>query len=803
MRAFLWQWASRIVLGCALIGLCRTARAADAPDEVECRWANGPIEIDGKADEDAWKHAAVVEQFTLPWLQDKARPAKTATRARLLWDREYFYFFADMDDTDLYADVREHDGQTWDNDVFEIFLKPADDKPGYYEFQVNAAGATLDAFFPRRGAGGFGRFKNDADFHLEAKVKLRGTLNKWTDKDEGWSVEGRIPWRDFMKTGGRPKVGETWKYELCRYDYSVDFEGPELSNTNRKSSLNHPNFHQWEDYSTLKFVGPDPKQSARPVGIEKLAPMTTSRVVGSPDPPLPFRAKRVFPKLELAYSIAVATEPGSQRLLLITQPFSYGPTTLSRIDDTQEADDPEKLLTIDGVAYGMAFHPDFAKNGYIYVGSNGPLKGDKKTQVTRYVIAREKPWKLDPESARVIIEWASDGHNGGDLGFGRDGMLYITSGDGTSDSDTNIVGQDLTRLTAKVLRIDVDHPSEGREYSVPADNPFVGQADVRPETWAYGFRNPWRLTVDPHNGQIWVGNNGQDLWEQVYLIERGANYGWSVMEGSHPFYPNRKAGPTPFSKPAAEHPHSIARSLTGGVVYYGSRFPELKGAYLYGDYSTGKIWGLRHDGKQATWHQELADTTLAISGFGLDSQGELLIADHRAEPKGALYTFERTPESNSHEKFPRKLSETGLFASVAGHKPAAGTISYSVNAPLWSDGAIKERFLAIPSKDRTEPPIEMTANRGWNFPDETVLVKSFALNLVEGNSASRRWIETRLLTKQEGEWVGYSYMWNADQTDAELVAAEGLDRPYAVSDGKQARTQEWHFPSRTECMVCH
>src|SRR5438067_7308440 len=186
-----------------------------------------------------------------------------------------------MEDTDLYADVTEHDGQTWDNDVFELFFKPADDKPGYYEFQVNAAGTVMDMFIPRRGSGGYRRYKSDGDFHIDAKVKLRGTLNKWTDRDQGWSVEGRIPWKDFLRTGGRPDIGERWKFALCRYDYSVDFEGPELSTC---APLKTPpaDFHRFEEYATLKFVGPPQKDAARPYGIDRRLALTTSKVIGSP-----------------------------------------------------------------------------------------------------------------------------------------------------------------------------------------------------------------------------------------------------------------------------------------------------------------------------------------------------------------------------------------------------------------------------------------------------------------------------------------------------------------------------------------
>jgi uncharacterized repeat protein (TIGR03806 family) len=248
--------------------------------------------------------------------------------------------------------------------------------------------------------------------------------------------------------------------------------------------------------------------------------------------------------------------------------------------------------------------------------------------------------------------------------------------------------------------------------------------------------------------------------------------------------------------------------MTGGVVYYGDKLPELRGAYIYGDYSTGKIWGMRHDGQQVTWHKELADTTLQISGFGTDSHGELLIADHHGGKEGGFYFLEPNPQRDESSKFPTRLSETGLFRSVPGHVVDPALIPYSVNAPLWSDGAHKERWMALPEQTdadgKPKPPhIGYTRTRGWTFPDGTVLVKSFALDREEGNAASRRWIETRLLTKQEGEWVGYSYVWNDEQTEAVLVPRQGTDREFEIKTKSGTRRQTWHYPSRTECMVCH
>jgi glucose/arabinose dehydrogenase len=530
-------------------------------------------------------------------------------------------------------------------------------------------------------------------------------------------------------------------------------------------------------------------------GLEKRVPWTTSKVVGTPEPPPPYRVVRTFPNLKVPCPIAVAHEPGTKSLILVYQLFPWGGAgRVVRVADDPATDKADMLLELDGIAYGVAFHPDYLSNGYLYVGDNGPMEGKKKTRVTRYTVGRKPPHRIVPGSAKVIIEWDSDGHNGGDVAFGKDGMLYVTSGDGTSDSDTNLAGQDLTRLLSKVLRLDVDHPEPGKNYAVPKDNPFVGRAGTRPETWAYGFRNPWRIHCDRQTGDVWVGQNGQDLWEQVYLVQKGANYGWSVVEGSHPFYPDRKRGPEPIAPPIAEHHHSEFRSLTGGVVYRGQALPGLRDTYVYGDWSTGKIWGVRQEGGKAVWHQHLADSALQITGFGLDSSGELLICDHGG---GALYRLEPTPPEKP-AKFPTRLSETGLFRSVKAHEPEAGVVPYSVNAPLWSDGAAKERFLAVPGLE----PIDMTGSRGWNFPDGTVLVKTFALDTPDG----RRRVETRLLTKPAGQWVGYSYRWNDEQTDAVLVGRAGADVAFTVKDAAApggARRQTWHYPSRAECMVCH
>jgi len=296
----------------------------------ECRWTDEPIVINGKGDEEVWKHAQLIDNFQITWATGAARKPHTATKAKLLWDREYLYFLADMQDTDLYADITEHNGQIYLNDVFELFFKPADDKPGYYEFEVSPANTTMELFIPARGSGGYDRYKKTTHIKMETAVALRGTLNHWQDVDEGWSVEGRIPWRDLAPTGGRPNVGEVWKFALCRGDYSVGIDGPELMTS---APLTVRDFHHWEDYAPLRFTGPQaaPRAGTQPpfdklrAGAASSAsfdtqhrlPWTSSHVVGYPDPPLPFTVAKAWPKFKVKQPLYLLEEPGTDNLLLL------------------------------------------------------------------------------------------------------------------------------------------------------------------------------------------------------------------------------------------------------------------------------------------------------------------------------------------------------------------------------------------------------------------------------------------------------------------------------------------------------
>jgi uncharacterized repeat protein (TIGR03806 family) len=546
---------------------------------------------------------------------------------------------------------------------------------------------------------------------------------------------------------------------------------------------------------------------------------TTSKVVGSPDPPAKYVTQPAFSGLKFDEPLAFAVVPDLDRIGIAER---YGkiftfPNELATKDRTL-------LLELKRTVMGLAFHPEFASNGKFYVTSllDPKTPTDKGSRVSEFRVTDRSKMTADAGSERILIEWPNGGHNGGCLRFGPDGYLYLATGDGSGIADQRQTGQDISDLFGSILRLDVDHQSAGKPYAIPKDNPFVGVANARPEIWSYGHRQIWKFSWDSANGTMWAGEVGQDLWEMVYIIQRGGNYGWSVREGRHPFRPERPKGPSEFIEPIVEHPHHDFRSITGGFVYHGKRLPELRGHYIYGDYDTGKIWTLKWDAKKQSVaaNFELCDVQLRAVEFGQTADGEIFIVDFAG---GQLHQLAHAPPiKETLAPFPQKLSETGLFASTAKHAPATGVIPYDVIAPLWSDHAHKDRFLAVPGASRVEfdavtyPQPAPGSRPSWRFPDGTVLVKTFSLDMEAGNPASRRRLETRLLhhKKMDGKdneygaqvWRGYTYVWNKEQTDAFLLESKGLDRTYEIRDASAPggiRKQKWHFPSRTECTLCH
>lgn len=552
----------------------------------------------------------------------------------------------------------------------------------------------------------------------------------------------------------------------------------------------------------------------KPTGIQKRVPWTTSRVHGTPGPEDPFTTEVAFPNVKFNEPLDLVAIPGTPRMLVAER---KGAIYQFQVDRDDKA---ELVLDVKRTVYGIAAHPRFTENGFIYVTSIvDPTEGAPHgTRVSRYTVRRGKTLTADPGSEKIVFQWPTGGHNGGCLRFGPDGFLYIATGDGSGIADQLETGQNPGDLLGALLRIDVDREDKELAYAIPKDNPFVRRKEGRPEVYAYGLRQTWKFSWDAA-GRLWGGDVGQDLWEEINLIQKGGNYGWSVKEGDHPFRPARKVGPSPPLPPLLEQPHSEFRSITGGFVYRGTRLPELKECYIYGDYDTGKVWALKYEQGKVRKSWQLADTQIRIVAFGEDAAGEVYLLDFIG---GQLHRLVPAPPPDDNvPTFPTKLSETGLFASTKDHTPAAGLLPYSVNAALWSDGASKERFIALPGNSQIEFETEVYpqgargAPPGWRFPPDTVLVKTFSLEMEAGNPASKRRLETRLLhfkpmpgTDEVGGqfWRGYTYVWNDDQTDAELLAAEGLSQPLALKDPKSpggVREQVWRFPSRSECTMCH
>jgi glucose/arabinose dehydrogenase len=232
----------------------------------------------------------------------------------------------------------------------------------------------------------------------------------------------------------------------------------------------------------------------------------------------------------------------------------------------------------------------------------------------------------------LTISQPYSNHNGGNLAFGKDGYLYIGMGDGGSANDPHGNGQNLVTLLGKMLRIDVDHTTEGKTYTIPPDNPFVGRKNAAPEIWAYGLRNPWRFSFDHATGLLYAGDVGQNAKEEIDVIRKGGNYGWNIMEGTicTPGV-NRRCDRRGLELPIQDYPRSEGTVVIGGYVYRGHSLPNLCGTYLYGDFGNGRIFGLRYDGKSVTDAQRLLETGRPISSFGEDEQRELYLIDHGGE----------------------------------------------------------------------------------------------------------------------------------------------------------------------------
>lgn len=402
---------------------------------------------------------------------------------------------------------------------------------------------------------------------------------------------------------------------------------------------------------------------------------------------------------------------------------------------------------------------------------------------------------IDPTSETLIIEVEKPAteHNGGSIVFANDGTLLVTVGDG--GSYPNVYAQDPLSLLGKVLRLRVNSsPGQplpaGTPYTIPTDNPFRNRADVRPEIYAIGFRNPWRAALDPLSAEprLWVGDVGLVSVEEINYVAPGKNYGWPRMEGKYCHALNSEAfgvtGDTScnaqntFTLPTYSYVQAKGVSVTGGMVYRGSALPQLRGHYLFADFSLGHIWSLASTAD--TKPGFVSSTRMLVSTFGEDRLGELYVMDWWT---GAIRKL--VPTAMTAARPPLLISQTGCRDPAAIGKPASSTIPYGVNSPLFSEAAVfKERYLFLP----TGAAFTEYANSGVLIaPPGTVLMKDF--------SVGNRKIETRFMyLHNDFKWSMWSYVWRSDGSDADLT----IDDLDMTVDNVQ-----WHVPNQGECVHCH
>lgn len=427
----------------------------------------------------------------------------------------------------------------------------------------------------------------------------------------------------------------------------------------------------------------------------------------------------------------------------------------------------------------LAFYPDFEAHPWVFLVYSTPYESGWGTRIARYDVNEDG--SFDGESLFVILDVTQPhgSHSGNQVMFGPDGYLYHILGDGQNPEDLHRNGQNPNTLYATVLRLDVSGVDDvrGTNYRIPDDNPFVDGGGA-PEVYAYGLRNPWRMSFDAETGDLWVGDVGQGSREEVNRIEAGANYGWPLKEGELCLEAESPCDDLEgVTDPMVSYTHGEGASVSIGYVYRGSDVPAIEGELIYADYISGAVWALDFDGPEVSSRLEL-ETPHPIVGFVEDNDRELYAIDLF----NGLYRIVAV-EEDSESVFPMLLSQTGCVDPDDPSVGAGGMVPFLPIAALWSDGAGKDRYLSIPAERR----IEVEADGDFIFPLGTVLMKHFGTD--------ERLHETRLMILHEDGWGGYSYEWNDDETDAVLLDT-GKSRE--VGGGL-----DWNFPSRSACMRCH
>jgi uncharacterized repeat protein (TIGR03806 family) len=512
---------------------------------------------------------------------------------------------------------------------------------------------------------------------------------------------------------------------------------------------------------------------------------------------------RVFPNLNFNMPVGMYQPPGdTSRWYVIEQHTglvrSFPNSQTAQSSDVRTVINLFSKIQTDSEMglLGLAFHPSWPSTPHVYIyysTGNNPIEN----HVSRFT-SSDGGNTLDTNSEQVLVRLVKNqndrNHNGGNIAFGPDGYLYVGTGDGGGGGDLSGNAQNRNVLFGKMLRIDVS-PATG--YAIPSTNPFATNAKCTngsgsaacPEIFAYGLRNPWRWSFDRSNGNLWVADVGQDAREEVDVVKLGGNYGWRVREGSTCYNASScattGANGEVLVDPLVEYGRDVGQAITGGYVYRGSLVPSLVGKYVFGDYVSSRIFAFTPPNPLVAatprvvlgTSDAILNASQNITSFAQGNDGELYVVGYG----GALYQIQAA--GAGVDTIPTLLSQTGCVASGNATQPAAGLIPYGTNAPFWSDGADKQRWLAVPNGTSITP---QTPGH-WTPPNSTVLVKNFKLN--------SQLIETRLLMRHpDGVWAGYTYEWNAGQTDATRVVG---------GKSKTIGSQTWVYPSESDCLQCH
>jgi|GEM_PF-1591341 len=491
---------------------------------------------------------------------------------------------------------------------------------------------------------------------------------------------------------------------------------------------------------------------------------------------------------------------------------------------------------------GFAFHPEFGQTGspnrgHVYVAynfvpdANEGTDGKSCNRLSRFTLA-DGATTISRSTEFIMINQFDehDWHNQGDLFFGADGFLYVGMGDegGLDNAYGNAQKRD-GGLFSGVLRLDVNqdparsHPirrqpqaggvvppgwpatfSQG--YGIPRDNPWLDAGGgLLEEFWAIGLRNPYRMSLDSVTGTVFIGDVGQTGMEEINVLTKGANFQWSFKEGTAP---GPDAQPSPLVGTNTPPYHAYAqtdgnRCVIGGHVYRGTEHSAaLGGQYVFGDYTSGRIWAMQWQGLGTPEVRQVASTTgYTLAGFGLDHRQEIYVMSLNYNGRILKLSTRQAPPP------PATLSATGAFEDLTTLKPARGVLPYGVNAHLFSDNAVKQRWISVPNNGApyaADERVGFQAGSAWSFPVGTVLIKHFALPVNDAIPSLLKRLETRFMVRAaDGDWYGVTYKWRDDGRDADLMASGLVENVAITTTGGGVRTQAWTYPSRSDCMQCH